>query len=57
VSAPSRRDESFQLFEPSRADPGYGIELLNRRESAVLLPVVEDLLHEHAICRQFAAAC
>ena len=40
----SRRYQPTELLQPSRADSGDGIELVDRAESTVLLPVVENLL-------------
>src|SRR5213596_470886 len=42
--APSRRHQLSQLLEARRTDTRDGIELVDRAEGAVLLPVVDDLL-------------
>src|SRR5690242_1146144 len=43
-SVTSRDHEAFQLRHVRRPDPGHPLQLVDRVEGAVLLPVVEDLL-------------
>src|SRR5438874_1258976 len=40
----SGNDEPLQLGDSRRADPGDGVELVDRAERPVRLPVVDDLL-------------